>query len=187
MKIKTLIKNVYWDFRNFLFPKNVVKIKSLSKGYHDPDEMLLYSSFQIFIDFVEKELIPNNQHNMFDLEKEEKRMLSEQYDTEMIDIELKGMKDRNNITKEIMFLYIWWKHQRNLRKSPLEEYKKNNPSNRHPFIEKVNKEGETVSTVILDDAYTDVIRQNYKHTLACYEEDTKMLVRLINVREALWI
>lgn len=33
-----------------------LQIKTLEKGYHDPDHLLLHTCFQILVDYVEKEM-----------------------------------------------------------------------------------------------------------------------------------
>ena len=47
----------YWFRCKFLHPYNVVKIKSLSQQWHDRDEILAHSCFQVLDDFINKEKI----------------------------------------------------------------------------------------------------------------------------------
>lgn len=68
-------------------PANVLKIKTLSKGWIDPDLLILHACFQILADFLEKE-------NPF-------RLISWDHDEEH--------KEAKN---EIVLLYDWWQKRK---------------------------------------------------------------------------
>jgi len=48
-------RRVWYPIRCWLRPYNVVRIKTLPRGWTDRTEILLHASFQVLVDFVEKE------------------------------------------------------------------------------------------------------------------------------------
>jgi len=82
-----------------------LKIHTLTKGYWDKDEVLLHSSFQLLVGFVEKEK-PD----------------------QIIDWNFRP--DTKLAWKEIKSLYRWWKNQRPMRVDPLDDENLKRP----PFI-----------------------------------------------------
>ena len=48
-------RRVWYPIRCWLRPYNVVRIKTLPGGWTDRTEILLHASFQVLVDFVEKE------------------------------------------------------------------------------------------------------------------------------------
>lgn len=56
--IERLLKSAYWGVIHRVVPKHryhVIKPRTLKPGYHNPYSLLLHSSFEILVDFVEHE------------------------------------------------------------------------------------------------------------------------------------
>lgn len=78
-----------------------LKLQTLTKGWHDRDEILLHACFQVLVDFMEQEKPERIIWNVDELQK--------------------------NAWKEIKSLYNWWKRVRPARKSPLYDKKLRSP------------------------------------------------------------
>lgn len=145
-----------------------LKIKTLKKGWHDKDLIMLHAAFQLLTDYIE-------------LEKPE----------EIIDW---SESPHNEAWKEIKYLYNWWTKKRPARKEkdfaePLtkEEYKAYGLDHLDVI---------TSNWKFKPDLPLGVIRkiENYKKKLLkLYEqmetwdnEDQENLERLVKIREHLW-
>lgn len=71
-----------------------LKIQSLSRGWHDRDEVLLHAAFQVLVDFIEAE----RPHKVVDWNAD---------------------KLHKHAWREMMSLYTWWTKTRPARRSPL--------------------------------------------------------------------
>ena len=177
---------------------NVLKIKSLTAHYADRDNVLLHANFQVLTDFVEKELIPCEQHELFDLVKEERQL--REYYGQGIDIDkenaekfiqqsLDSLKRQNESTQEILDLYHWWK---NREKRTWPEYCYFGTSGKG--IGELNKYGEYDLYEMSDSEGTEEEKIKYKTHRdewgkvddAYEKEDDDMLNRLIKIRRHLW-
>lgn len=102
-------------------PANILKIKSLDKGWRDKDSVLLHACFQLLSDFVEQEIpkFPAINWNV---------------SANMMNAQVKGIQfdhtEENNsastrdIKKEFEELYAWW-----------QEWKKKDSTNNSTFEE----------------------------------------------------
>jgi hypothetical protein len=48
------LKNIKYDIKNYLFPKNVIKFDTLPKHYSDLTEQLYYIPFELFENFMKE-------------------------------------------------------------------------------------------------------------------------------------
>ncbi len=141
---------------------HTLKIQTLTKGWHDRDEILLHAAFQILVDFVEQEK-PN-------------QIVDYNYDAE-----------HRRRWKEITSLYRWWKKERPARKSPRDNKKLREP----PFeFEKIP--GSDSSRMIEPDrkkyaAYYRALQKDFELEQKWLQEDQRNLQRLIEIRPHLWV
>ena len=156
--------------RDLIKPHNRLKIETLDRSYTDPREKLLHASFQILVDFVEKEK-----------------------PFEYVDYEESGedVAEAGEIIKE---LYEWWAIARPQRIDP---YSKEFRGKKH--LTKIPDDAEMLvgddSFVIQDGVlktdYTDVYRKHLDRAMqqeVLYdEEDKEMLVKLAEVYQYLWV
>jgi len=138
-----------------------LKIKTLDKGWHDKDEVLLHAAFQLLVDLVEKER-PDK----------------------VVDWDANGL--HKQAWKEIKSLYKWWKEIRPARRSPLDKKKLNKP----PFKFKKMPDSEFYQIVEPDNkkfaAYYRALEKHRRLEEKWYGEDRRNLHRLIEIRGFLW-
>ncbi len=65
-------------------PSNILEITSLDDGWCDKDHVLLHACFQLLVDFVEKEMLPQDYPDW------------------------EATPETSNARKEIEALYTWW-------------------------------------------------------------------------------
>lgn len=138
-----------------------LKIKTLEKGWHDKDEILLHAVFQVLTDFVEQER------------------------PEII-IDWNADERHKNAWREIKSLYKWWNEIRLARTSPLDDEDLITPP-----LEFKKIPGSDLSEMVEPDKekYADYYRALKKHQeleIEWYEEDQRNLHRVINIRHFLW-
>ena len=138
-----------------------LQIKTLRKGWHDKDEVLLHAAFQLLVDFVEKER-PDK----------------------VVDWDANGLHKR--AWKEIKNLYKWWKEMRPARRSPLDKKRLNKP----PLKFKKITDSEFYRLDEPDNkkyaAYYRALGKHRELEEKWYEEDQRNLHRLIEIRGFLW-
>lgn len=130
---------IKWWFKYRLLPwhrHHVIKT-GLPPGYSDKREILLYVSFTILKNFIEKE----KPHKF---------------------IVVRGSS--SDKWREIFKLYRWWTRKRPKRVDPLDVY-----------------DGKWVG-----EAWDAVCEASNAFEIECFEEDQKMLHRLIEIRPFLW-
>lgn len=66
-------------------PANLLKIKSLSKGWRDKDHLLLHACFQLLNDFIQKEMLPMDKY-----------------------LDWNGTEETRKARNEIEELNVWW-------------------------------------------------------------------------------
>ncbi len=138
-----------------------LKIKTLEKGWHDKDEVLLHAAFQILTDFIEQET-----------------------PEEIVDWNSDELHKK--AWKEIKSLYKWWKEIRPSRTSPLDEKNLIAP----PFkFKKIP--GSDLSEMVEPDkkkyaGYYRALEKHRKLETKWNEEDQRNLHRLIEIRGFLW-
>ena len=138
-----------------------LKIKTLEKGWHDKDEVLLHAAFQILTDFIEQET-----------------------PEEIVDWNSDELHKK--AWKEIKSLYKWWKEIRPSRTSPLDEknliapplkFKKIPVSDLSEMVEPDKKKYAE---------YYRALEKDRKLETKWNEEDQRNLHRLIEIRGFLW-
>lgn len=138
-----------------------LEIKTLKKGWHDTDVVILHAMFQLLVDFIEEELP------------------GETVGWNCDDVHRKTWKD-------LMYLYKWWKTIRPQRRSPLDDKSIKTP----PLIFKKVQGTEFTQTVPPDrKKYPEYYRMMKKYIRLenkWYEEDQRNLHRLIDLRKYLW-
>lgn len=184
-KLNRRIKDFFYILR-YVFIENYYTVRidnsKYSKySYHDSDELLLYSNFQILVDFVEIELASMQQICF----KEDRGLkyflkgiwvlgifLKSQRNSEL---GLKYLNSKNIGDKEIKELYLWWTKIRFKRKSPIDISgwtKVCNDERKGKFVTKKEKRK----------ALSLCRRIEIQHE----KEDRNMLVKLIDFRGRLW-
>jgi hypothetical protein len=138
-----------------------INIATLSRKWHDTDEVLLHAAFQLIVDFVEKE----RPDKVTDWSSDEAH---------------------RQAWKEIKRLYRWWKHIRPTRRSPLDDKKIKRP----PLKRKIVSGSKYIELVQPDRKkyaeYYTALRRHTKLEVKWYEEDQLNLHKLIDVRRFLW-
>lgn len=138
-----------------------LKIKTLEKGWHDKDNVLLHAAFQLLTDFVE-------------LEKPDE-IVDWSHDV-----------THRKAWKEIKSLYKWWNETRPARKSPLDKkglkippmkFKKIPGSDNREWIRPDKKKYAE---------YYRALKKDQQLEKKCEEEDQRNLHRLIDIRGFLW-
>lgn len=138
-----------------------LKIDTLDKGWHDRDEILLHASFQVLVDFVEKE----EPDKIVDWNADELH---------------------RDAWKEIKSLYAWWKKVRLARRNPLDD-----KSITIPPFETRHIPGSKYCEFIPPDrkkyaAYYRAMKKLNRLEKNWLEEDQRNLYRLIEIRKFLW-
>jgi hypothetical protein len=138
-----------------------LRIYTIEKGWCDSDHVLLHAAFQVLVDFIEKEK-PNKT------------------------IDWKWNKEHQKAWKEMGELYHWWTKERPKRKSPIDDEKL-----KIPPLKFLNTPGSKYKTLDKPDKkkyakYYKALEIDWKLEKKWYEEDTKNLHRLVNIRDFLW-
>lgn len=141
----------------------LLKIKTLKKGWHDKDEIILHACFQLLTDFMEKE----KPGEWIDWESDE---------------------HHSHAWKEIQDLYDWWKNRRSARFDPLYD----DETIEHPPFETRPVEGrDNLWEFVPYDKekyadYEKALQESQRLEEEWNEEDQKNLHRLIDIRFYLW-
>jgi hypothetical protein len=139
----------------------ILRIRTLEKGWCDKDEMLLHASFQLLVDFIERE----NPDRVCDWDAD---------------------PDQQRAWKEISELYRWWIKIRPTRKEPLddrrikippEQWKEIPGTKRYKLIQPDEKKYA---------AYYRALKKHFKLLEEWDDEDQRNLHRLVDVRPFLW-
>jgi len=138
-----------------------LKIKTLRKGWHDTDVVILHAMFQLLVDFIDEELP------------------GETADWSCNVAHRKAWKD-------MKYLYKWWKEIRPQRRNPLDD-----KSIKIPPLRFKKVPGTEYTQSILPDRkkYSEYYRmlKKYHQLLKKWEEeDQRNLHKLIDLRKYLW-
>lgn len=138
-----------------------LRIKSLEKGWHDKDEIMLHAVFQLLVDFIEKE-------------KPQKV------------IDWNATKESKKAWKELSNLYKWWTKIRPARKVPIEDKNLKTPKFKTKKIK-----GKNLHELIQPDKikyadYYKAVAETGVLEKKWYEEDQANFHRLIDLRNYLW-
>lgn len=138
-----------------------LQIKSLGKGWHDKDEIILHAVFQLLVDFMEQE-------------HPEKT------------VDWKSDAVSYKAWKELNYLYKWWKTTRPKWRSPINE-----KSTKCPPIKFKKIPGSELTQMIMPDrrkypGYYRMMNRHFRLEKKWHEEDQRNLHRLIDLRNHLW-
>ena len=139
----------------------LLKIRSLDKGWHDRDHVLLHGAFQILTDFIECE----HPDRIIDWSRD---------------------KSHKSAWKEIRSLYKWWKKTRPSRKSPLDNKKLPRPPLKFKHIHASRLSERIEPDAKKHSKYFKALKQDMRLEKKWHEEDQKNLRRLIEIRPFLW-
>lgn len=146
----------------------ILKISTLEKGWANRDDLLLHASFQILVDFVERE-------RPFEI------------------IDWKQDQRHRDAAKEIRYLYRWWVKLRLQRHDPLDDLKEGErPSLEEQLKPIYESDGKTVSHYELTrqpekyPKYHAALEKFWNLKKKWQDEDQANLIRLIKIRQFLW-
>ena len=88
-------------------PANLLKIKSLSKGWRDKDSVLLHACFQLLSDFVEQE-IPKYPFINWNIPMDSMNFVMRDVQFNAGNTEDVNSANTRDIKKEFEELYAWW-------------------------------------------------------------------------------
>lgn len=183
--VRSAIRGFYIDardgFLNFVLGSYYLKIKSLKWGWCDKDEVLLQASFQILVDFVEKEC------------SRMERALNPSWDRTATDedlglnyirgsAELNSDKEKHKI--QIIELYLWWKYERPTREDTWNMVTCWAPEGT-PLQQVLNPPAKVKRTKAYK-KYIESIRKAGDEDHRRYQEDTDKLMELVSIRSYLW-
>lgn len=180
-------KSIQWLAHRSTKRYNVLKIRDLEPNYWDKDTILLYAVMQLVVDFVEIECAfmeidaPYTWRQWLNLKlpwffRSDEAFRSRELGLRHLDMLERFYEDKvkspSQAPKEIKEVYLWWKDVRPHRPDPgdlsgLNEYMKNT----------TKKDSKKVERLIIA---TDKIEAKQN------KEDTKMLMRVIELRDFLW-
>lgn len=174
------IKDIYYKVRSFFFPYNVVKIRSLRRTWVDRDQVMFHAPFQILVDFVEKEWMPDG-GTFFDIEKEKAAIVGTRPELiPQLERELEESIAHNAKTQEIWTIYNWWTKVRPYRQDPREHLRQPEYiSDSNGFREMFLIDGD-------DELWHNAMQLTRKLEEEWEKEDEEMLMRLIKIRDYLW-
>lgn len=148
----------------------ILKISTLENGWTNCDDLLLHASFQILVDFVEKE----KPFEVFDWK---------QYD-----------HIHRDAAKEIRYLYRWWVKSRPKRHNPINDIKEaERPSFKEQLKFTYDNDGKTIINYELTEhpekypKYYAALKTSSRLGKKWQNEDQVNLVRLAKIRNFLWI
>ena len=147
----------------------ILKISSLEKGWANRDDLLLHASFQILIDFVERE-------RPFEI------------------VDWKQDQKHSEAAKEIRYLYRWWAKLRPNRHDPMDDLKENErPSSEEQLKPVYDNDGKTIIHYELTNQsekypkYYAMLEKSWRLEKKWQDEDQANLIRLIKIRRFLWV
>jgi hypothetical protein len=162
-------------FRYRMWERNhVVKLRYLQPGYHDADERLIHSMFEVLCQFMENER--PGEIVAWDSDPEHKHAWSE------MNTLYKWWKKRQNRSKEDPIL------QPNIKSPDMKftptgkkwlnpQTKKEESTSRMDFVHKSTKDKKNWEKACNDSA---------KWEKKCYDEDGEMMIRLVKIRGYMW-
>lgn len=193
---------IKWKFLHRTTNKHHIVHTGLTPGYHDADEVILHTNFTLLVDFVECDkawmnyiCTKESSHPFPWWQRPFKRFRSKQLGLDYLrwEIEESGSPTKADAAPKILELelYHWWTEVRPARPDPYEKYYRACSSHQPEgsLFEKVyNKETNEYSFVLapMHKKVSKALRQGARLEEMYYEEDTKMLCKLMKVRQHLW-
>jgi hypothetical protein len=138
-----------------------LKITTLTRGWHDKDNVLLHAAFQLLVDFIEQE----KPDRIVDWSADPAHAAA---------------------WKELRSLYRWWTRTRPARRSPFDDEDLKRP----PIETRPVPGSEYVERIPYDPkdyaAYDAALKKEARLEQTWFEEDQRNLHRLVDVRPYLW-
>lgn len=171
------LRDAKWWILHRIHPKHryhVHKAKSLEPNYYDVDTLILHHSFDLFADFMDRQLSDDARVKWTGFEED----VAAGYMTE------EEATLREDLWKEMNVLHHWWTQVRPLRDEQIELL--------YPLEDVDHKFGPLT---VLDDDFRDspegqrrqeVFQKRNAQEEKWIEEDTENLIRLIKIRRSLW-
>ena len=135
-----------------------LKIKTLDRGWHDKDELMLHAIMQLVVDFIEKER-------------------PDEY------IDWDSDEGHRNAWNTLTDVYDWWTVRRNQRHNPVDDLEF-----RDDWITfgEPDENGNVPATLNNTPEETEIILAGARLESEWYHEDTEMMQRIVSVREYMW-
>lgn len=171
------LRDAKWWVLHRIHPKHryhVHKAKSLEPNYYDVDTLILHHSFDLFADFMERQLTDDARVKWTGFEE----------DVAAGHMSQEEATERTNLWTEMYDLYHWWTQTRPRREEQLELL--------HPLDDVDHKFG---LLTVLDEDYQNtpegqrrraILRERLHLEEKWAEEDTEYLIRLAKIRRSLW-
>lgn len=172
------VRDWYYETKCYFFPYNVIRVKTIKRTWTDRSEVLLHAPFQILVDFVEKEWMPD-QGQLIDVDQYVKELKG--HTPEGVQQEIKSIQKHNEVNREIWTIYNWWTKVRPARKDPTDDIR----CPEHI----VGNNGETNRFFLVDgddEVWDNAMKLLHKLEDEWKKEDEEMLLRLFKVRDYLW-
>lgn len=175
--------DVYCNVSRYLKNRYVTKTHLIGTGlevglWHEVDTCMLHGMFTLLVDFVEVQKSHMWQISMDGLQN---RKRSREYGLAYLDWEMTLEHERQaSRAREIRDLYIWWKDVRYVREDAYIISGWSDYCDKHDGIVLFdrNEEERTESRKLID--IVSSIEEKYQ------QEDTDMLIKLVEIRESLW-
>jgi len=175
---KWKLKNAYWWVQYRVNPKHnytTIKLKKLDPGYYDPDAIMFYAMFEIFEEFMKRQL--TEPYIVWEYDESH-------FPEWMVEDDPEGVKKeiewRNTLWKEMNDIYNWWVNVYPNRESTLPEY---------PTIPKewgsmavLNEDFDNEEVMI---EYKKVINTHLNMEEDWHNEDDEMMIRLVKINRHL--
>ena len=166
---------------------NIVRMKALNMGqWYDSDTRMFEASFQILVDYVEKEVAwirlisecrASWYHRWVGVPNAREMALKHlDWEIQLGDDSL----NQSEAARKIKELYLWYKDERPNRPDPWDAV----PHRKIEF-EPMNDDG-TYTMVPCDEEYSDALQTAAEREQMYEDEDNRKLVELIHVRQFLW-
>ena len=192
--------NVKYWFKYRTTTKHHVVNTGLKPGWYDTDTRILNANFQMLCDYVEVECAW--MYYAFRCEKGLKhptpwykrpftQFRSKELGIKSLELDINEGKHPPTVegSKKILKLYKWWNEERPNRPDPWQRV--NTLSEKEdwtsPFVKKQNKDG-TIEFVMKEQSpqMKRAVKAASIKESQQYEEDTKMLIKLMKIRDSLW-
>lgn len=175
-EVKCYIRNRY------IVKTNTLTATSLPPGqWYDFDTRMLHCLFDGLVDFVEIESAGCRTGSKWLYWRSQRDAKAGIAHLEWAS-NLEDSPHQAHVAKETLAIYNWWKNERPNRPDPLEvsgwsAYCDENPGFT-PLGDKPERERKSVKKML-----NQIQKMESEH----YNEDTKMMIRLINIRDGLWV
>ena len=173
------LRNAYWWVQYRVNPKHkytTIKLKRLDPGYYDEDSLLFYAMFEIFENFMKRQL--TNPQVIWEYDEDCFPKWQVEEDLEGIQ---KEIASHNADWKEMNEIYNWWVNVYPKREETLPEYPE------------LPKEWGTLSVINEDfdgkkqmKKWKGVNAAHFKAEEDWRKEDQEMMIRLVKIHSLLW-